>query len=494
MNIQSNIEQLLAELYEADPSLREREAVLRPLLHELVASKPDIALDPAFRRLVHERLLQHSRQAAHSGLRWSSFIHMPMNKYIYGLGGAVIALVLAVPILTSLTRPTAELAFAPSVQKSSSDRAFGSLQGVTGGAGYAGGRGGGGGGGGYAPASVARPESGGGGGGVTMPAPEYVLPRFTYSGEISLEDKEVTVLRREKGSLSQGALSRLVGSFDLGSMMNLKSFPGASLWSVSLSQDREYGYSIFVDFAEGAVSVTQNWLKWPNPYNACTKTNTPECYEGLRIRKEQLPSDEEVLAAANAFLSEHGISHDGYGAPEVMKDWAIAYERASSTERAQWYFPEQVMAVYPMVIDGLPVYEEGGQKAGIMLSYDVRSKRITSVSGLTTRRYESSSYAAQTDVAALRSALARGTWRDYGQIDPVARIADVAVEAPERAWMRTFVPDTYGAGSELLVPALVFSVKAVPSSVSVWQQAIVLPLARELYTLQNGAMPLGTAQ
>lgn len=492
MNTRSHIEQLLAELYAADPTLREREGVLRPLLQELLASKPDAVMDPAFRELVRQRLLHRARSAAGGQFSWSAFFNMSMNKYIYTVGGAVIAILFAIPILTSLTRPTAELAFTPSIEKSSAERAFGSLKGSTESS-YVGGRGGGGGG---APAidvsATSRPQSGGGGGGVTMPAPEYLMPKFVYGGDLELTDAKVTVLRRTKGNLSQGALSRLVGSFDLGSMLNLKSFPGMSVWSVSLAQDREYGYSVFVDFAEGGVSVMQNWQKWPNPYAACSATNAPNCYENLRIRQEQLPSDGEVIAAADVFLAEHGISRDGYGAPEIMKDWAIAYERASSTERANWYYPEQVMAVYPMVIDGLPVYEEGGQKAGIMVAYDVRAKRITSVTGLMTRQYESSSYEGQTDVAAVRAALARGSWRDYGQMDPNLRSAEVAVGAPQRGWMRTTIPDSIGMGTELLVPALVFPIEQVPSNISIWQQSIVLPLARELYTSQSNGpvMPL----
>jgi len=334
--------------------------------------------------------------------------------------------------------------------------------------------------------AVARPQSGGGGG-YAAPYIEYGQPRFVFDGDVPLDGATVPVLRRVRGNLSQGALSGLVGSFDLGAMLNLRSFTGIALTSVNLMQDTEYGYGVYIDFAEGSVGVMQNWQRWPNPFAGCTD---PDCYERLRIKESEIPTDAEAFDIAGAYLSAHGISLDGYGSPEVNRDWAIAYERAAPSERMTWYFPEQVIVTYPLIIEGLPVYEEGGAKAGVQVSVDIRTRRVASVMNLTTRQYESSGYEGIKDGDVFRAALARGTWRDYGIPAYETRYVDVPLRVPERAWMRTWIPSADGTGSEILVPALVFAIADAPKDAAVWQQKVVLPLAAELYKPQPGGQPM----
>jgi hypothetical protein len=490
-NMQDTLHHLLAELYAADSSLREKESVLRPLLSQLLESKPEAVMDPVFRASLKQQLLERARTAPqHSASGFTSYFSY-MNKHLsYGLGGAVIIALLAIPFVY-LNRPKVQLAVSPEVDTVQEERAFGPLVVQDGTSSGMGGRGGGGGG----DMATARPQSGGGGGGgsaglaMPMDPGSYQVPRFTYSGTLDLSAKTVQVFQRRKGQIAQGSLSSLVNSFDLGDMMNLKSFSGLALQTITLAQDIEYGYSVYVDFGEGTVGVNQNWQRWPNPFAGCRDT---QCYENGRIRENQIPSDSEAISLANAFLANHGITLAGYGAPEIMKDWAIAYERASAAERLAWYFPEQVMVVYPLTVQGMTVYEEGGNKAGVTVGIDIRTRRVSMVNGLTTQQYDASSYEAVTDASTVIRALQYANWRDLGNVsyDRGTSFADIAVGDPTQALMRTWIPDATPSGREILVPALVFPVGKVPSDTPVWQQNIVVPLAKELYTQSSSGGPV----
>jgi len=95
------IEKLLAELYEADPSLRAKEGVLRPLILELMEARPDVRMNAAARAALKSRLLQHA--AASRVSLWSRV----SSRAYYPLVGAVALVLLFVAVQRGPSFPVA---------------------------------------------------------------------------------------------------------------------------------------------------------------------------------------------------------------------------------------------------------------------------------------------------------------------------------------------------------------------------------------------------
>lgn len=418
---------LLQELYELDPELKAHEPELLKLISELAARRPQAQLDASFQQRLRTQLMARARQLDVAPAKPSfSLIHfLTMPKFAYAIGGMaviVVAVVAATSFLDlspSLMRFGSErggLAFTPTITKVESN-AFGNLaqlssaapQGLGGDASAlkAG-----------APqALVATQESvrvsqtspniavsspgfsGGGATGIAItrpyPYPEPAAYRFVYRGEpLGDLSSQVDVLKRMTGPEGAPSASDILSNLNF-TGLDLGSFSNLDLAQITLNQDQEYGYSLYLDLVSGSVSVNQNWMRWPQPMQNC---QDQACFDRFRLKESDMPDDATIIDLARGFLAEHGVDVSSLGEPYVMDDWRVMYQRMPATDRIAFYFPEQVNVLFPLKVQGREVFE-GGQKSGLGVGVSLRDKRATGVWNLTTQNYQASAYAAETDGA-----------------------------------------------------------------------------------------------
>lgn len=488
-----DLDAVLEELYALEPELRAQEASLRKLVERLLASKPDAPIDEAFVARLHSELKVRA-SARPSSNPFINFFMMPSNKYLVpGLAAIVIALVGAAA-LSTLQRPTGapsigsdRLAYAPIVERVG-EGAFGSLVGQS---------------------TGERSQSGGGGMGlgagasvpVTAPMaggdaaaeskmivpPDFVptIYKHVYKGDaIEGLSAQVDVYRRSRG----GAGSGPVGAFldhDLG-LMDLGAAKSASVQSFSIAENRENGYVISVNPEEETISIYENSLTWTYPERACADE---ACFDAYRLKESDMLADEETIRIAEAFLAEYGVSKDGYGTPIVRDDWRGQYLRA--TDKANFWFPDVATVIYPQVVDGQTVYDEGGVPSGLNVNVNVRHKRASGLWNLSTRNFQVSSYAGETDAALLIGIAVKGGLYGDQYTPENARVVEVELGTPTIAYSRVWQWSAT-AGSELVVPTLVFPVLNAPQDY--WRSNVTVPLAKELLQMPSGGggvpMPL----
>ncbi|MBX4211176.1 MAG: hypothetical protein KW806_00025 [Candidatus Yanofskybacteria bacterium] len=327
---------------------------------------------------------------------------------------------------------------------------------------------------------------GGGGTGSIAPYPgTYFVYKYVYKGTpITLPDKNVNVLRRVKGTGAIASLGNLVNQLGLG-LVNISSFGTLKPQSISLMQENSDGYNVFVDLIEGMISIQRQ-------YGVDYYLSSKQPIQPIKIT--DMPADSVIIDIAKSFLSEHGISTADYGAPEVQNDWRIQYERMSAADRTQFYIPESVSVVFPQLIDGETVYEEGGATTGLMVPINVRNHRADGVWNLSSQKYEGSSYTAVTDVNKVMAAVEKGNFRNYPQpeLSGNAVVKEIEVGTPIKGYVRIWNYDG-GKNNELLVPSLMFPVTKIPADeLYFWQRYVVIPLAQELLDqpVDGGVRPL----
>ncbi|MFA6393365.1 MAG: hypothetical protein WCW25_00615 [Patescibacteria group bacterium] len=343
--------------------------------------------------------------------------------------------------------------------------------------------------------------------------------KYVYRGEkINLPDSRLPVFKRIKGFGKDVNASDILGNFGVDGI-NIGKFGAAKADNLSLTEQKEFGYSLNINFTEGNFSINQNWNTWPHPENQCKDES---CYQSLQIKESDMLSDNEAIDIANRFLNEYGISAVGYGPAEVMNDWKRWY--AAADDKANYYFPDTISVLYPLMLDDKPVYDEGGAKAGINVSINVREKKVSGVWNLNSQNYQSSLYDIETDwdkiletakngsgyypypMAVKSSAVsASGTGMDgiaeenadNNQPDnPPAggitleeyekvreKVKEIELDTPVIGLVRMWIYESNNS-DELLSPAVIFPVKK--SDENVWQNYIIVPLVKEIIEKQNG--------
>ena len=489
----SNIKKILDDLYAIDPKLKPYERQLITMIEKLLASRPDTKFNKRFAQQLRAEILKQIGPAAEPSP--TNFFNRfnAMHKLAYTFGGVLVAIIVIVPLLylggfftakPFTESPTAALlSFAPQIT-AVGDQAFGSLQAEVAAndnsaaptAKLAAGTAGFGGGGVATQEAAADSGSGTTGRDMAVVSPSMILPpgpfiqyRYVYTGEpLQLSDAELPVFKRQIGG--GGSLSQLVGGLNLG-FIDLKTFSNTKLEQFSFYEDKTGGLRVNVSLADGSVSI------YEGPDAVMPVENS--------LNADNLPPDEEIIAIATKFLTDHGIPVESFGQPEVRNDWRLYYDYAQT--RGEFaYVPSTLTVVYPFIVDNQIVYDQSGATEGLTVNVDVVRKKATGLWNLRTQQYQRSRYAMETDASRITKLA------ENGGIYPVyyqegATFVDVELGTPTLALVHLYdYRDNQSV--ELLVPSLIFPVTKAPTDgpYPYFQRSIVIPLAKDILDRDYG--------
>lgn len=473
------IEQILKDLYALDPEFKKHEARLKGIIARLIEAKPDIKVDRAFaEKLKRQLAAQASLMQANKQNVWS---FTKLLNLVLG-GGLIVALVFAGSYYDKTKNQTPSdyirLLAADFSVNQLSPNAFGNLNSQT--TQPLSGRGMGGGGG--APLAVAAPENNSTGiqpdAAAGSEAKIMPYPAFTYTykgGELPDLTSSIQVFKRIPALSGQNG-SSFIKQISLG-LLDLKKLKQPKLQNLTFMEDKNEGYAVNIDLSQSSVNIYQLWEKWPHPESVCMDES---CWQQYRIKISEIPSNEEIIGAANEFIKNYGISLSGYGEPVVNNDWRKEYERAQN--KNEYYLPGEISVVYPLVIKGQTVLEESGNPSGLTVSVNVRTKQVTSLFGLTNQQYEESAYEGETDTAKLIKLAESGGWRNYLPAytgEPNSEKVTLELETPTVGLVKVWQFNG-NTTTELFVPSLIFPISTQSQTVGYLPQRLVLPLAKEL--------------
>ncbi len=447
--MKSEIESLVNELVDMESEFKSDEAGLRSLITDLKLEKPNTHLDEDFRATLRAQLT-HKRNIV------SPFF--TFNRYAYSLIASLLAIILVVPLTSYITlrsvsnggeiieqvkNLTSSLSPKQKIQDKGA-RAFGTLallpktatakkadvtaQMTMSAA---------------APAGTApvAPE-------VTIDTPsEPVKEVKTYSYEgadLGLNKALGNVYRRGTGIDAGRNLVALIEKSDFG-LVSLASFPNMSVKDIELSQDTTIGYRVNVNFDQGMVTIVPDPAKWPQ-MDTVASTST------------KVPTTASIIAIANEFLKDHKINFSIYGNPIVRKAG------------------DNYTVVYPLMINGVPVYTEDARVYGMELGVDAVHARVISLHNLTSQSYDAAQYDLSMDTQKVLQAIASYTNDDF-DYNYTASSSDAQIKygTPSKILMRTINTTEIGTKEELFVPALLFPQKGT-------QNPVVVPLVKNFLT------------
>lgn len=498
------LDNILQDLYNWNPKLRAKEAELIKLIETMAEAKPDTQFDENFAANLKKDLLSHRILLDDDeGLEENNFVfnfnHMSKKIYV-GLGAIVVCSLAVVAILVSRTQDTSMISFIEPDQLAVKDSlaplvqiqpgAFGSLASLNAGAVnnlsaemMAGSD--------IAVTSVegkmlpdARVQSiastpvlglGGSGGDMGRMILPMRMYEYTYAGEpIELNVSVGKVYRRLKGDgIFGGNFNSLINTKIFGPL-DLNSFSDLQTSYITLNENKKFGYSINIDLKEENIYIGQNWMQWQSERDKCGDDSV--CWELYRIKIENVPSDDNLISKANQFLFERKIKLTHYGEPQIDNIWRLNYE--ASSDKTNYYIPEEMSVIYPLEVDDQKVYDQSGNLDGLRVNINLLHNRVSGISNLTSYRYETSEYVLETDSEKVLGLALKGA-NNYGiyyseETEKISLELGTPVQSLVRYWRYN-----NGLNDELLIPALIFPINNRPNNYY-GSRYVVVPLVKEM--------------
>jgi hypothetical protein len=514
------IQKILNDIYEADPGLRGKEQEIVVIIEDLVRARPDTKFDENFRARLRAEIMRRaeSMDASAPDIVRNKFVWLQRLAFV--AAGAAICALIVLPLAYNRQGLVTGVYDLLAGKKTTGieqlgDKAFGSLALVT----TAG-----------SGAETATLEKGTAANSAvrqsatlvapTMPAADYsgvdlgisvsgegggstgsagnVSPgsigmpiyygnnyTFVYKGEnFSVSDSKMDVLKRNKNA---GAPQ--LGSLMSGSSLNMvdwTKYANAKIQNVSFVTDGDKGYNVSANFIDGTVEIHRS-----GPAGELfivrnvVQTSLDIAYQPLKMK--DMPADDKIIAAADNFLRDFGISVANYGKPSVQDEWRLNYE--SYPDVANAYVPDAQSVIYPLKLNGMEVFGETGIRNGLTVEVNVREMVVQDVWGLSNQQYQSSAYDTETNTSRLIDIAENGGFRQNRYFDENGgNVKQVELGTPALAYVQMWIYKD-NTSEELFVPAYVFPITKKPAGIYLYQKNIIVPVIKDILE-QDNQMPV----
>ncbi|MFW5888409.1 MAG: hypothetical protein ACOCVY_01700 [Patescibacteria group bacterium] len=471
-----NKQQILRELYALDPELKKREEELLRIIDKFLEDKPNPAIDKEFVQELRSQLLKEARNRKQTASKFAFFFSPKIYSPV--LATAVILLIASV-FLWNDHSGNQKPAYNKQQIEIAENNAFGSLTEAdiesmdTEGRGSAsfGADGGG-------QLNVAEEsmEADGDTPDSRMIRSNLINYEFRYAGDdISLENIDSGIYRRIKQGLADSDFSQnIISQLDTG-LLDVSEFDSATVNNIDIRQDREFGYSIYLNLEEGVAGINKNWEKWPSPKIDC---QGGVCSEPERIKPEDVPADKEIIDVAEKFINKYGLDTSNYGKPQVMRNWEKS--RDLSPNSSDINIPEEVPVVFPLVIKEKQVHEQSGEPYGLAMEVNIKHNKVAGVRNLVAQKFQASEYEnINNPDKIIDMAEKGGLGAPHEHADPDKTVT-ITLGTPEKGLTQIMKRGEQG-NQQLFVPALIFPITDRSEQTHFTREHIVVPATKELF-------------
>ncbi len=504
---QERIKEIIEDLFLIDPELRKYENKIRDIITAMIKEKPDAKFDKRFVNRLKEKLLAKEYETPKTVPSFWMKVRQP--AIVWASTATVLAFILLVTVSTNFIGKDGSNGYLPDESpvartvalfgrgvniEEAPANSFGSItaqsfnnasggDGIRQESGVALGMGGGGGT--AASPMIATDSSAKIDSRMSMIYP-YIYYTYTYEGEAITDlQGEVEVYERQKSGTFKPVVAQKLKDFDFG-FFDINKLSNIEVNSLEVSENRDFGYSVSISLADESASIYQNWQKWNNDVNASYSPLT----------ESDVPSEDTIINLAKQFVAQYGIDTTPFGEPELGQ---YAYRVMYKTDaEATSYIPDTMNVVFPLMLDGQAVYEQSGQKVGLMVDVNIRQNKVSGAYQIYNQDYQKSSYAAQTDWNKIIEAVNNGGYPGQRYVPEYEyETIELKLDTPFRGLVRTW---TYEAGTgtsrELYAEALLFPIKNKPAGY--YNDYVVVPLVQQWWDGVEGdgnrILPMGGAE
>ncbi|MFA5917792.1 MAG: hypothetical protein WC850_06180 [Candidatus Gracilibacteria bacterium] len=322
------------------------------------------------------------------------------------------------------------------------------------------------------------------------PMPKMIAPddgnyipevyRYTFSGDLNIDLKDMmSVYKKDSKKVDNKVFFDSLSKLNFAGV-EVSNFKNVGISNISLVENEEYGYNINIDFDNSSLNIYKNWAKWPQD------TYT----EG---EKQVFLDEKEVIKIANDFLNTYKIDLSKYGTPIVEKSYVMAYAKYTSSKIMPEYTQNITNVVFPLIVDGNEIYEEGGQVSGVRIEIDLKAKKVTSLNSLSVDNYLKSDYKIEINNTNILKVASKGGRYGFYDVGKNVKYVDIKLKNPKLKYINTFNYKTY-TQEQFLIPAIVFEIDNKNGAEYNYGETITVPLVKDFYKYDGNGAIIGASE
>lgn len=423
--MKANLDQLLAELYLADPSLKNHEKVLKPILKHLLAARPEAPIDEQFKTRLREEIWEQieavKQKPKHRLLMLPKWAYMASSA-------ALIAVILVPTLLITYSSPTTEQSSPIPSGKGGGGMRSATLDDM---------------------AESFDNEN-------ALMTPDYIpytTFNYVYKGDpLVLDGAPAAVYTAEHDESAITKIKSWLSNFDF-DLIDLNKFNDLKIAYLNLEPENGSGYSVSIDFNNNFISSSY----WDN-------SNIGMEWDGYNFNKK-MPTEKATQIVLD-FVEEYDLDLTGYG--DLIATEQGVYDG---------WIDSFMSLTYPIEIEGLTAYEEWGNPVGLGFTVSVENERVDGFWGLSPQNYSSTMYDTISDVNRILAMTSYGGSANY--FDPYAtNIVEIDLGTPFKTLVKIYDYDeSTNVSTERFVPGLVFPI--TEEYPELYQKNIVVLLVEE---------------
>jgi stress-induced morphogen len=111
----------------------------------------------------------------------------------------------------------------------------------------------------------------------------------------------------------------------------------------------------------------------------------------VKLTDSDIPTDDALIRITDDFIRKYGIDVSHHAKPIVYNAWRTNYAQMKQ-EGTEVYIPETFTVTYPIQIDEHLIYEGYSGYKGLSFTVDIRSQRVSGMTGLEKHQLIASDY------------------------------------------------------------------------------------------------------
>ncbi|HAU66204.1 MAG: hypothetical protein UT30_C0019G0031 [Candidatus Uhrbacteria bacterium GW2011_GWF2_39_13] len=292
---------------------------------------------------------------------------------------------------------------------------------------------------------------------------EVIAYEYVYEDELpDLSTLNSNVYRRINTSTLPASVSKNISQLTLAGL-SLSAFDQLNIQNLNLSESDENGYNVSVDLLNNTFSVSRNPGYW-------------QTVPSIPLSKENIPSNETLIATAETFLTDYKIDRSRFGKPSI--------DQTAFNTQGGW-FPESITVNYPLLIQEQEVWSMWGQPSGLSVSINLHSGEVDSFFGPGPQTQEISNKELITDTKQVLAIAKRGGLWDSIPENPDKTFTS-RLGTPEFILAEHYQYENDTVTSSILyVPALRFPVIETDPNTPHQRSWVIVPLVKDVLTEAN---------
>lgn len=319
-----------------------------------------------------------------------------------------------------------------------------------------------------------------------MPVDPIYVPevyRYSFSWELNLDIPQVMpIYKKEISKINSSSFVDVIKNINF-SWLSFWDFQNLWVSSIALNEDRDYWYSVSLDFDNASLNIYKNWAKWPQvDYWA----NSPD----------MIIDENEMLKIASDFLKNYKIDISGYWKPQVEESYANILRDYRSSKIMPEYMWSVASVIYPLIVDWNEIQEEYWPASWIRIEIDLKEKRVANISGLNIANYVKSDYTIENKLENILKVA--WVWWRYGFYqnevpqNENTKYVDIKLKNPKIIYVNTYSYKN-NVQEQFLIPTVSFEIEKEWLPEFFYVERVNVPLLKDFYKYDENGNIVGSS-